>query len=62
MSDILKATLILAATILLLVCIKTYFSPYHSCLRASSASSQPGIALRALRCAQAVGGYVDASR
>ena len=59
MSDTLKATLILAATILLLVCIKTYFSPYHSCLRAYSGSSQQDVS--ALRCARAVGGHVEIS-
>ena len=34
MSDLLKAALILSAAILLAICIRTYFSPYHSCVRA----------------------------
>ena len=56
MSDLLKATIILAATILLFVCVWIYFSPYHSCVRASS---DPTSFRTAVTCARALGGTVD---
>ena len=53
MSDLLKAVLILSAAMLLATCIRTYFSPYHSCVRAYEGDQT---AIRALICARAIGG------
>ena len=55
MSDILKATLILSAAMLLAVIIMTYFSPYHSCVR-TYGNPSPGWVMR---CAEAVGGQIN---
>ena len=53
MSDLLKAVLVLSAAIVLSVCIWTYFSPYHSCVRSIAGSNE------AIRCARALGGTVN---
>ena len=43
MSDLLKATVILGAAIVIAVSIWVYFSPYHSCVRASSGVAASGM-------------------
>ena len=51
-SDPMKAVLALSIAIVVAACIVTYFSPYHSCVRAIEGQAE------AIRCARALGGSV----
>ncbi|MCY4598358.1 MAG: hypothetical protein OXF27_00335 [Acidobacteria bacterium] len=50
MSDLLKAALILGAAIVVATSIVTYFSPFHSCIRAHDGEQTRS---RAIACARA---------
>ena len=54
MSDLLKASIVLALAFLVAVAMYIYFSPYHSCVRANLPAANQGAV--AMYCAKAAAG------